>query len=166
MLSLTLRSHYNFTMLMTISYWRLKALSPTNWCLLQSSAHYKHTPFVVCFCYTVKSVLVLKKMDKRAFFFNVFFNPKLKQTKVRRVELNRLNDKKKKRHTHLCFHYKKSVKRDKKNKTKQNKTNIVTNIQWTFLQWEIYRCHVMENVDAILQVRWTKLTKNQHNHFS
>lgn len=38
--------------------------------------------------------------------FYVFFNPKLKQTKVRQVELNRLNDRGEKR-THLCFHYKK-----------------------------------------------------------
>lgn len=63
-------------------------------------------------------------MDKRAFFFYVFFNPKLKQTKVRRVELNRLNDKKKKRHTSV-LPLQKSVKRDNKKKQK----NIVTNIQ-------------------------------------
>lgn len=58
-----------------------------------------------------------------------FFNPKLKQTKVWQVELNRLNDrKKKKRHTHLCFHYKKVSKGMKKRK-KKNTKKIVTNIK-------------------------------------
>lgn len=44
-----------------------------------------------------------------------FFNPKLKQTKVGQVKLNRLNDGGGDRH--LCFHYKKKgIERDEQEK--------------------------------------------------
>lgn len=101
-----------------------------------------------------------KNGQESFFFFYVFFNPKLKQTKVRRVELNRLNDKKKKRHTSV-LPLQKSVKRDNKKKQK----NIVTNIQWTFLQWDIYRCHVTGNVDVILQSEVDQIDKKLTQSF-
>lgn len=73
-----------------------------------------------------------------------------KQTNVRQV-VNRLNDRKKR---HLCASTKKNVligtKRKKEWKKKKNR-NIITNIQWTFLQWEISRCEATGNVDVILQ---------------
>lgn len=56
-----------------------------------------------------------------------FFNPKLKQTKVGQVKLNRLNDGGGGQ-THLCFHYKKKVLRGM-NRNKKYRRNIVTNIR-------------------------------------
>lgn len=56
-----------------------------------------------------------------------FFNPKLKQTKVRQVELNRLSDRGKK---NLCFHYK--MLRGMKNKINQTNKKTGGTLSQTF----------------------------------
>lgn len=67
----------------------------------------------------------------------------------------------KKKDTHLCFHYKKVSR----GTTKKTQKNIVTNIQWTFLQWDIYRCHVTGNVDVILQSEVDQIDKKLTQSF-
>lgn len=53
----------------------------------------------------------------------MFFNPKLKQTKVWQVELNRLNDRGKK-DTHACASTTKKVLKDKRKKKKKKQEHF------------------------------------------
>lgn len=71
----------------------------------------------------VKTIFHVQKWSYESrFVFYVFFNPKLKQTKVQQVELNRLNDRGKKQDTSV-LPLQKGVERDK-DKNKNRITNI------------------------------------------
>lgn len=85
--------------------------------------------------------------------FYVFFNPKLKQTKIWQVELNRLDDREKKG-VYICASTTKSVQRNEEKKKKKKKNQprgILSQTLNKHFYLEIWGCYVMGTVDVVIQ---------------
>lgn len=106
------------------------------------------------------------RWEIKGFLFHVFFfNPKLKQTKIWQVELNRLNDRKKKG-VYICASTTKVSRGMKKKKKKKNQQprGILSQTLNKHLYLEICGCYMMANVDVIIQSEADQSDKIQ-NYF-